>query len=74
MRSLEDCNFLLIKIGIDRGDGFLKFCTSALDNDNLVSKNESGLSKNFKDSGVKKTFLIAVVPDVPQNYVNVKKP
>ena len=74
MRSLEDCNFLLIKIGIDRGDGFLKFCTSVVDNDNLVSKNESGLSKNFKDSGVKKTFLIAFVPDVPQNYVNVKKP
>ena len=72
-RSLEDCNSLLIKIGIDGGGGFLKFCMSIFDINNLVSKNESSLSKKFKDSGVKKRFLITAVPDVPENYVKIKK-
>ena len=68
-RSLEDCNSLLIKIGIDGGGDFLTFCMSVFDISNLVF----GLSKKFKDSGAKKTFLIAAVPDVPENYVKVKK-
>ena len=38
-RSLEDCNSLLIKIGIDGGGGFLKFYMSVFDINNLVSKN-----------------------------------
>ena len=38
----------------------------------LVSKNKSCLSKKLKGSGIKKTFLIAAVPDVPENYVNAK--
>ena len=58
-RSREDCNSLLIKIGIDESGGFLKFCMSIFDINNFVSKNESGLSKKLKDSGVKKTFLCA---------------
>ena len=37
-RSLEDFNSLLIKIGIDEGGGFLKFCMSLFDINNLVSK------------------------------------
>ena len=72
-RSLENSEFLLVKVGIDGGGGFLKICLSIFDIDNPVSANKTGLSKKFKDSGVKKVFLIAVVPDVPENYVNVKK-
>ena len=72
-RSLEDCNSLLIKIGIDGGSGFLIFCMKIFDINNLVSKNESSLSKKRKDSGVKKAFLIAAVLDVSEDYVNVKK-
>lgn len=72
-RSLENCNSLLIKIGIDGGGGFLKFCMSIFDIDNLVSINKTGLSKKIKDSGVKKVFLIGAVPDVPENYANVKQ-
>ena len=68
-RSLEDCNSLLIKIGIDAGGDFLTFCMSVFDINNLVS----GLSKKFKDSGAKKTFLIVAVSDVPENFVKVKK-
>ena len=66
-RSLEDCNSLLFKIGIDVGGSFLKFCMSIFDINNLAFKNESGLSKKFKDSRVKNTFLIVAVPDLPEN-------
>ena len=72
-RSLEDCNSLVIKIGIDGRSCFLKFCMSIFDIDNLVSKNETSLSKKSKDLGVKKVFLIAVVLDIPENYVEVRK-
>lgn len=46
-RSLEDCNFVLIKIRIDGGGSVLKFCMSIFGINNLLSKNKSGLSKNF---------------------------
>ena len=42
-RPLEDCNSLLIKIGIDSSGGFLKFCMPVCDINNVVSKNESNL-------------------------------
>ena len=71
-RSLEDCESLLIKVGIDGGGGFLKICLGVFDMDNLVSDLKVGMSKKFKDSGVKKVFLIATVPDVSENYVNVR--
>ena len=72
-RSLENSESLLVKVGIDGGGDFLKICLSVFDIDNLVSGNKVGLSKKFKDSVVKKVFLIAAVPDVPENYQNVKK-
>ena len=72
-RSLENSESLLVKVGIDGGGGFLKICLSVFDMDNLVSGNKVGLSKKFKDSGIKKVFLIATVPDVSENYINVKK-
>ena len=65
--TLAGFNTILIKIGIN-GDGvFLKFCMSIFDINNLVFRIESGLSKKFKDSGVITTFLIAAIPDVPDN-------
>ena len=65
--TLAGLNTILIKIGIN-GDGvFLKFCMSIFDINNLVFRIESGLSKKFKDSGVITTFLIAAIPDVPDN-------
>ena len=56
-RSLEDCKSLLVKIGLDGGGGFLKFCLGVFDIENLVCKT-TGISKKFKGSGVKKIFLI----------------
>ena len=71
--SLENSKSLLVKVEIDSGGGFLKICLSVFDMDNLVSGSKVGLSKKFKDSGLKKIFLVAAVPDVPENYQNVKK-
>ena len=31
------------------------------------------LSKKYKDTGVKKVFVIGITPDVPEKYSNVKK-
>ena len=60
---------------LNRNDGvggFLKICLSIFNMDILVSCSKVGLSKKFKDSGVKKVFLIAAVPDVPEKDQNVK--
>ena len=46
----------------------IKICLSVFDMDNLVSGSKVGLSKKFKDSGVKRVFLVAAVPDTPENY------
>ena len=29
--------------------------------------------KKFKDSGIKKVFIIEITPHIPENYINVKK-
>ena len=50
-----------------------KYACQFFDIYNLVSGNKVGLSKKFKDSGVKRVFLVAAVPYVPENYQNVKK-
>ena len=72
-RSRENSESLLIRVGMDGRGGFLNICMSIFDIDEPVSANKTSLSKMFKDPSVKKVFLIAVVLDVPQNYVNVKK-
>ena len=41
--------------------------------DILVSGSKVGLSKKFKDSGLKKVLLNTAVPNVPKNDQNVKK-
>ena len=72
-RLLEDKDSVLIRIGIDGGGGFLKICLSIFDINDPFSNVQSGVSNKFKESGVKKIFLIAIVPNMPENYVNVKK-
>ena len=41
--------------------------------DILISGNKVGLLKKCKDSGMKKVFHIAAIPEVPESYQNVKK-
>ncbi len=62
---------VLIKIGLDGGGGFLKICMSIFDLQSPVPL-PTTLSKNFKNSGVKKVFLIAIIPGVPEDFVNIK--
>ena len=72
-RQIEE-NKSLIKIGIDGGGGFLKVCLSIFDIDNpYQNTSSSSMSKRFKDSGVKRVFVIAIVPKVSEYYVNVKR-
>ena len=59
-RNLHEDN-TLICIGIDGGGGFLKICLSIFDL-NEPSSSTKTLAKKFKDSGVKKVFIIAVTP------------
>ena len=37
------------------------------------SSSEQVTTKKFKDSGVKKVFIIGIAPGVEENYVNIKK-
>ena len=69
-RNLDESRSL-IRIGIDGGGGFLKICLSIFDLD-IPSFSGKTLSKKFKDSGVKKVLILAVTPDVQENYVNLK--
>ena len=69
---------LFIRIGIDGGGGFLKIGLSVFELDETATiisarcKLSSGLTSKFKDSGVKRSFILALVPDVQENYRNVK--
>ena len=63
----------LIKISIDGGGKFLKICASLFDIDKPIPKMSGALSKKFLEFGVKKIFIIGLVPDVSEDYVNVKR-
>lgn len=67
-----------VKIGIDGGRGFLKLtlslqCTSATDTTQSDNKSNGLESKKYKDSGVKKIFILGIVPSAPENHNNVSK-
>lgn len=54
------------------GGGFLNICLSILDINDPLSEENSAISKKFLESGIKKVFIIGLVLDVSDNYVNVK--
>ena len=58
-RSLENSESLLVKVEIEGRGGFRKTHLSVFDMDILISGSKVGLFKKFKDSRVKKVFLIA---------------
>lgn len=64
----DDC---LVRIGIDGGGGFIKVCLSIFNESNVHS--DQRLSKSFSDAGVKKAFIIGIVPEIPENYWNILK-
>ena len=76
-RIIEDCQLnehtVLTKIGLG-GGCFLKICLSVFD---LImpysSTDRPPLAKKLKDSGVKRAIITGIVPDVPENYFNMKR-
>ena len=74
---LEKCerqrDSILIKINVDGGGGFLKICASIFETDDPTPRVCGTLSKKFLESGVKKILIVGLVPDVSENYVNVKR-
>lgn len=76
-RQLEQVH---LKFGIDGGGGFLKVCLSvqSIDKSNCESEiplrqsyNQGVAAKKFKDSGVKKLFLLGLAPCTQENYNNI---
>lgn len=57
---------ILIRIGIDGGQGFLKICVSVFALDRGLAQAQS-----YKDSSVQRIFILAIVPNVQENYENL---
>lgn len=55
----------IVKIGADGGSNSLKICVSLQDNQPITS--------SFKDSGVKKVFILAIAFGLSESYENLKK-
>ena len=64
----------LIKIGIDGGGGFLKNCLNIFHHDHYSEViNKAPKNRKFDkylNSGVKKILILAIVPEVQENYSN----
>lgn len=58
----------LIRIGIDGGRGFLKVCLSVFP---LEHQHDEVVKEKYKDSSVKRIFIIGIAPDVQENYENM---
>ena len=79
-RDMEEGD-LLFRVGMDGGGGFLKVCLNVFDlkkdhsseDERQPPKKKKRLDEIFKDSGVKKTMIIALVPEVQENYCNIKR-
>lgn len=63
-RNIQDTRLL---IGIDGGQGSLKIIL------NIEDKLGDSPQSKYKDSGVKRCFILALVEDVQENYENVSK-
>ena len=68
-----DVNTTLIRIGLDGGGGFIKKCLSLLNLYTTESVSKKKLCKKFKNSGVKKVFIVGIAPKTPKNYYKLKK-
>ena len=69
-REIDEDN-MIVRIGMDGGGGFMKVCLSVFDM-RLEKKEQGRLKNRFKDSGVKKLLILAIVPDIQENYINIK--
>ena len=72
-RKRVDGESILVKISIDGGGGFRKMCLSVFDIHDPLPKANNAMSKKFLEFGVKKVFVIGIVPDISENYINMKR-
>lgn len=65
-----------LKVGMDGGNGYFKVTLNVVSKIGLEqrspSKSPDAKKTHFLDSGVKKLLLLAIVPHIPENYLNVK--
>lgn len=59
----------LYRVGIDGGQGFLKVCINIIDTRSDVSRKKQA----YRDSGVKKLFILSVVQDKCEMYENLRE-
>jgi len=77
-RNLNEDN-LIIRIGLDGLGGFMKIRLSLFYLDEEVTEvaevpsSSKKAGKDFKNSGVKKVFIVSLAAGVPEHYFNVKK-
>ena len=64
---------VLVRIGIDEGGGFLKICLPVFQLKRYTSYGRRILNERFNDSGVKNLIILAIVPDIQENYANLKR-
>lgn len=69
---------LRVKLCLDGGGGFMKICLSVFNTvDDFQKKHrrtyDEGMASGFCDTGVKRIFIIAISPDVQENYTNILK-
>ena len=65
----------IVKLGIDGGKGFLKFCLGVIDINTTDSQPHKHLltQRLAKDTSVKRQMLVAVSEALPENYENVRQ-
>ncbi|XP_065653060.1 uncharacterized protein LOC136080373 [Hydra vulgaris] len=76
----QETNDVDIKLGVDGGQGFLKVTLSItlkpeLKNNKIpekLSKSDGYACKDFKDSSVHKTIILAILPSLNEKYHNLR--
>ena len=63
----------LFRVGIDGGQGFVKVCLNIIDTRSLSDVPCSREKGTFKDSGVKKLFILGIVEDKCEMYENLRE-
>ena len=65
----------MIRIGLDGGGGFIKVILSVFKfgEEESEQRRSLELATRFKDSSVKKAFVISIVPNIAESYFNMKK-
>ena len=68
----KSTNNLMYKLGCDGGGGSLKICLNLIEQTDPNSPVKKKSKAGFLDSGVKKLFILAIVPSIPENYYNMR--